>query len=426
MLNEKFNGTVGKTQTCDENQVYDVFHRKCRALACPDGFTIAENTCVPSNDTTIAFEDALTSCPMIKLSASEFTILSESVIYVNSSGEELSQGAFFLQEDGSALVCTNFTREYLNETIPMKFSSAQTIVSVVGQIISIIFLSVHLIVYSMFRKLRNLAGLCIMSLSATLLVAQLLFLLAGSASGNYPACATIAILVHYFFMAAFMWMNVMAFDICRTFTKFSKPSSSDNYMRKFVRFCLYSLCTSLLIVLIAVVVNYSVNDSVYRPGYGEGVCWFKYRRALLIFFAVPVAMVILANIVYFGVTLYSIQKATKLAMMATTNNKKSDRDRFWLYVKLSTIMGLTWVFGFVAAIFDVAALWYLFLIFNSLQGAMICVSFVFTKQVIGFLKEKFLKTPYSESEMATRSTGISQSKSSSDPASSKLLQQRNR
>ena len=53
-----------------------------------------------------------------------------------------------------------------------------------------------------------------------------------------------------------------------------------------------------------------------------------------------------------------------------------------IYVKLSVVMGLGWLLGFVAAFVDWSGLWYIFIVVNSLQGAMLCVAFVVTRQVI--------------------------------------------
>ena len=64
-------------------------------------------------------------------------------------------------------------------------------------------------------------------------------------------------------------------------------------------------------------------------------------------------------------------------------NTKDDEERAWykrrvsflLYIKLSTLMGLTWAFGLVASILDMPSLWYPFIILNSLQGIFIFVFF---------------------------------------------------
>ena len=58
-----------------------------------------------------------------------------------------------------------------------------------------------------------------------------------------------------------------------------------------------------------------------------------------------------------------------------------------IYVKLSVVMGLGWVLGFVAAFTDWSVLWYAFIVVNSLQGAMLCAAFVVTRQVMRLLAD---------------------------------------
>ena len=58
-----------------------------------------------------------------------------------------------------------------------------------------------------------------------------------------------------------------------------------------------------------------------------------------------------------------------------------------IYVKLSVVMGLGWVLGFVAAFTDWPVLWYAFIVVNSLQGAMLCAAFVVTRQVMRMLAD---------------------------------------
>ncbi|ELU09139.1 hypothetical protein CAPTEDRAFT_63867, partial [Capitella teleta] len=269
-----------------------------------------------------------------------------------------------------------------------KFSVIQTAVSVIGQILSIIGLVIQLTVYSILPKLRNLAGLNLMSLSASLLVAQLLFLLGSSASSVYELCATMAAVTHFAFLASFSWMHVMAFDIWKTFAKSSQPNSLDNSTKKYFRYSLYGWGVPLLITTTAITVNFSVaEDAAYRPAYGEMICWIRSRIGLAIFFATPVAAVLVFNIVFYTLTVVSIYKITKMARGVT--KPKSDQRQLWLYVKLTCIMGLTWIFGFVAAAFDLEVLWYLFIVVNSLQGAFICVAFVCTRNVVKLLREKF-------------------------------------
>ena len=44
-------------------------------------------------------------------------------------------------------------------------------------------------------------------------------------------------------------------------------------------------------------------------------------------------------------------------------------------------MGFTWIFGFAAALGDVIALWYVFIVLNSCQGLLVFLSFVCNRKV---------------------------------------------
>jgi hypothetical protein len=107
---------------------------------------------------------------------------------------------------------------------------------------------------------------------------------------------------------------------------------------------------------------------------------------LLVFFAIPVALIICVNIFLFSLTakgLITTAEQTKIL------NKNSDKVRYYLYVKLAFVMGLTWIFGFIASLTDITILWYPFIILNGLQGAIIFFAFTFKPKVWNLLMDKF-------------------------------------
>ena len=50
-----------------------------------------------------------------------------------------------------------------------------------------------------------------------------------------------------------------------------------------------------------------------------------------------------------------------------------------IFMKLTSIMGFSWLFGFLASVFSVPALWYIFVISTTLQGVHILLSFAMNK-----------------------------------------------
>ena len=91
------------------------------------------------------------------------------------------------------------------------------------------------------------------------------------------------------------------------------------------------------------------------------------------------------NLVFFLMSAYFVWETTKSSAKITTSGPKSN---FYLYARLSTLMGLTWITGVLAAVLDVEFVWYIFLVLNTLQGLFILVFFSCSKKVMSSVKER--------------------------------------
>ena len=391
----------GEMLHCVPGQVYDPIRNHCRTVTCRNGFRLINGTCRADDGDKV-------DCLTVVLDKEEFVFLDEQRVYENLTGAILESGSYEQLPNGSLLTCTNFTRNYTQtDLVQLKFSRAQTIVSVVGQTISIFGLGLHFSVYMIFPPLRNLAGKNLMCLVFSLFWAQLLFLVGIGRTENYGSCVFIAALIHYMFLASFSWMHVMSYDIWKAFTSGTKPMSAKDSKVAFKRYAAYGWGAPGIVLLISLLVNFLADESCsIRPAYGEFICWLGYRNGLFIFFALPISFVIANNLFFYTMTIISIQRISKATKMVV--NKNSEQMRLGLYIKLSVIMGLTWIFGFIATGTGSEVLWYLFLITGTLQGAFICVSFVFTKNVYQLVEERFHRrlVDVSKSDV-TKSTTVS-------------------
>ena len=190
-------------------------------------------------------------------------------------------------------------------------------------------------------------------------------------------------------------MNVISFDMCRTFVSTSPFNSSKT---RFKIYSYYSWGVPLLIVLIANVLDRIPVPVVlldYKPEYATEICWMNNKNASALFFILPVGSLVLENFFFFVMTVYGIQKnqfnsgetySVKTSSTGGTvkfTENKEDRKLsynknkiyFIIYFKLSVLMGLTWLFGFLASFLKLGFLWYPFIIFNSLQGTFIFIFF---------------------------------------------------
>ena len=89
---------------------------------------------------------------------------------------------------------------------------------------SLVCLFLHMFLYCWLKKLRNQPSQILLSLVVALFFGQLLFFFGFNFTKSKTICIFIASVTHYSFLVAFFCMNVMGFDLCRTFFK-SVPMS---------------------------------------------------------------------------------------------------------------------------------------------------------------------------------------------------------
>ena len=86
--------------------------------------------------------------------------------------------------------------------------------------------------YCWLKKLRNQPSQILLSLVVALFFGQLLFFFGFNFTKSKTICIFIASVTHYFFLVAFFCMNVMGFDLCRTF--FNSVPMSRNHNRSLI------------------------------------------------------------------------------------------------------------------------------------------------------------------------------------------------
>ncbi|XP_065579142.1 uncharacterized protein LOC136039387 isoform X1 [Artemia franciscana] len=393
-------GKVGHGRRCKIDEFWDDIHSECHAVTCGSLYEVRKGKCVLISSPPLSanISQALkNNCYTIILRKEEFKISPNGSITVNGTSKLYEIGDYELTNNNEARVCAI----HPEKDFYFKFSRFQSYVSQLGLVISLICLAVHIMVYSFLPKLRNMPGKNLLSLSCALFMAQMLFLTGIDKNSDKGVCVVVGLSLHWFYLAAFFWMSVMSFDICRTFR--SKTYRPDRNSRTFGMYSLYAWGGPTCTVALALLLDNTSLLPEFAPEYGRALCWINSRYGLLLFFIIPVLFLLLENLVFFFLTIFSIlsqQKAAKYAQESAQRKRdsgesgqasdagKTNRVRFYLYVKLAIIMGLTWIFGFVAATAGLPSLWYPFIIFNSLQGAAIFVGFDMKKKIFEMLWEK--------------------------------------
>ncbi|KAJ4428438.1 hypothetical protein ANN_24475 [Periplaneta americana] len=396
----------------------DEAYRLCQP---PNGvWDVIEETCIEIISSVRSGRMLNETCPKIKLMKSEFQTLDNgSLEYTGNNSRYIGQifNSFEILENETAIVC-DLNRVDEEEDIIIL---SQGYLTEFCLSISVICLFLHIIIYCALPKLRNLPGKNLLALSCALLLAQFGFLIGITPKFEVSkaVCVGIASLEYFCFLAAFFWMNIMSVDIWRTFSGSMLRGSGG--LKTYRKYSGYAWGIPAFLVLLALTVDLTSDDGAVKPWFGkEGVCWFGSPGGLGLFFALPVFILLVMDSGLFIFTVYKIwhtklqgssyiQNKAKTELIQTSSRNSSDTKtslkirgssagmcgrkdqvRFYLYLKLFTIMGLTWIFGFIAALGNQPILWYPFIIFNGLQGAFIFVMFDMKRKIGHMLWDKYV------------------------------------
>ncbi|ESO84356.1 hypothetical protein LOTGIDRAFT_75274, partial [Lottia gigantea] len=275
------------------------------------------------------------------------------------------------------------------------------ITAIIGRL-SVVALCSVLVTYWLFKSLRNLPGINTMNLTLALLIGETMFI-EGESSAIPWVCSLVAISVHYFFLASFFWMNVMSYDVYKTFANKCILTRIRGTKKFLPRYAMYAWGSPAIIVALCVFIEYgNVNDTneTYGVNHYSG-CWITRPVAALITFGLPIMVIFVINTVFFIRTIICIQATAKLAHHTTrrTFSHMTGKSDVMLYVRMSTVMGFTWIFGLASSIISsiftkpdqtvcmaLRILSILFTVFNCGQGLFIFFAFIFKRRVFYLYK----------------------------------------
>ncbi|XP_047475982.1 uncharacterized protein LOC125029815 [Penaeus chinensis] len=410
---------------CDEaTELWDPFLEICHKIHCGHLFRLVAGRCErdikvyePLSNSTLLNS----SCLKRLLNLTEYVPRGDGSIFVNTSKKVYAKGEFEVTNDTQVFICHDESH-YVDA-----FSAVHQYLTLVVLSVSLVALALHMAIYMLVPRHRNLPGKNLFSLSCCLFVAHVLFLTGTRETDVYGLCVFLSCSLHYFWLASFCWMNVMSVDVCRTFSSQLYRGDSDGG-RTYLLYSLYAWTVPALVVSLALLLDWVDLLPDYRPEYATRLCWINNRHGLALFFLLPVGAIVQENLVLFLISAYGIYKQMKAAryanvksqstkegtqrkmevgfssQVAQTRHAKKERVRLMLYVKLGVIQGLTWLTGFIAAFADIPACWYPFTVLNGLQGAFIFIFFDMKRKVAESVWEAVTGRPWTR-ETSSAVTG---------------------
>lgn len=251
-----------------------------------------------------------------------------------------------------------------------------TMITYVGCGLSSIFLTVTLLSYIAFDKLRqDYPSKILMNLSAALLLLNLLFLINTwlASFGNHGLCICLAVTLHYSLLASFTWMLLAAVHMY-----FALVKVFNIYVHSYIlKLCSIGWGVPLVVVSIVLAIN--------KDFYGSGVsaesvspdktpedvfCWVQDNVAFYVSVVAYFLLILVCNLAVFIVVLVQIHSVKARNPAGSQSGHLSNLKSV---VSLTFLLGLTWGFGCFAWGPAKVPFLYLFSICNSLQGFFIFV-----------------------------------------------------
>jgi len=369
-------------------------------------------------------------CLTVTYRTNSIMILSNNDLYVNTTGEIYRYGEYELAPDDLVTVCH----------VTDSWTNTMTILSGTLIIISLVALFVHMAIFVLLPKRRNTPSKNLFSLSFSIFIVEFLYLTAFHANENYLFCYCVGVIFYYFLCSAFIWMNVLSIDICRTFTsKYFKIKPH----KLFIQYSIYAWSVPMICATIAVSLNQlTPREFLITPSFGTHRCWFNNKWGLVTFFTFPAGIIVIINMILYGISVVHIYRQHREGMFASVTTHKNNSSnsesnqsgppiitrpapqalctsdkhnsvlnlfkresevafaikikekmqkqmaahrelklRLVLYIKLAVIMGMTWIFAFISIHTKSYVFEYLFIVFNGLQGLFIFLAFDCKKKI---------------------------------------------
>ncbi|XP_035872838.1 adhesion G-protein coupled receptor G2 isoform X7 [Phyllostomus discolor] len=266
-------------------------------------------------------------------------------------------------------------------SLPATQMMALTFITYIGCGLSSIFLSVTLVTYIAFEKIRrDYPSKILIQLCAALLLLNLVFLLdSWVALYNMRAlCISAAVFLHYFLLVSFTWMGLEAFHMYLALVKVF-----NTYIRKYIlKFCIVGWGVPAVIVAIVLTIspdNYGLGSYGKFPnGSPDDFCWINSNAVFYITVVGYFCVIFLLNVSMFIVVLVQLCRIKKKKQLGA--QRKTSIQDLRSVSGLTFLLGITWGFAFFAWGPVNVTFMYLFAIFNTLQGFFIFIFYCVAKE----------------------------------------------
>ena len=256
------------------------------------------------------------------------------------------------------------------------------LLSLVCVCLSMTCLLITIAIISTFSELHSQPGINNIMLCTCLLLTQAFYQFgAGQSSLKSWACALIGGICHFLWLSVLFSMNACCIQMFRIFTSRTKLKSRFE-LKLTLKYLTYIIGSSLCFVIVNLGVSLGTSNGM-ASGYGGNLCYITSPMMHLYTFVIPFALAIIVNLGLFGFVILKINQSR-----IASRELHGERSYFGAYVRLSTLTGLTWIFGYLYVFLKDETLEYLFIICNASQGVFIMVAFIVNRRVFNLVRKR--------------------------------------
>ncbi|XP_071955497.1 uncharacterized protein [Antedon mediterranea] len=308
------------------------------------------------------------------------------------------------EQSEQAVNCAcNHTTSYavlVTKNIPDEHVEPLSIITYIGCAFSLTALFITILVLLCIPSLKSTRITIHKNFVVSLILAQVIFLVAPLAKENDVMCQSVTIAMHYIWLTVFCWMLMEGVHLYLLVVKVYRSGKS--YLR-------YYVVTAWGSPVVVVAITASLWWNGYKPEPDAASCWLSWENDMIWAFLGPAAAITLVNMLILVRVVCVVVDAVDDGYKKPTKTVQTVAAAKGAMV-LTPILGTTWVIGVFANLHIIGV--YAFTILNCLQGVFIfvfyCVRNSEVRNGIDRILEKRAITKSNEKN--TRSSGDTKSK----------------
>ncbi|XP_041032932.1 adhesion G protein-coupled receptor E3-like isoform X1 [Carcharodon carcharias] len=234
------------------------------------------------------------------------------------------------------------------------------VITYVGLSISLVCLLLTIATFATCHSVKDTRRIIHINLCLSLFVADFVFLVGISQTGNRILCGIVAAILHYSFLSVFAWMFLEGIQLYLMVQVVFAPKVP---IERFIYWIGYGF--PALIV--------AISAAAYHEGYGTNTsCWLKTDKCFACSFFVPALVISIVNFIFLCKTLMRLK--VELSKIIA-DKKRLGRHRAFTLTAIGqlVILGCTWILGAFYIQKATIPMMYIFTILNSFQGMFIFI-----------------------------------------------------